>query len=80
MIIFHCFFAIGYRYEIIIAVTNLNVNLIVGLNVARSKPITSNIIFMCMVLSLSSIIFLTLFNILLIKIGEVNKQLKDSTT
>ena len=72
MIIIYCFFSIGYRYEIIIAVINLNVNLIVGLNVARSKPITSKLIFMCMVLSISGIIVLTLFNMLLIKIGEVN--------
>ena len=75
----HIVSAVGFRYEIVISCINICINIIVGYNVAYSRPITYNIIFMCIVLVLGSLMIYTLFNILLIKIGEVNRRLKESS-
>ena len=52
---------------------------IVGLRIAYDRPVTMSIVFMCTVRLFSTLLVLTLFNMLLIKIGEVNKSIKEST-
>ena len=69
----------GYRYEIIVAVINLGFYIIVGMNFAYSKPITVNFVFMVIVRCIVAFIVFTLWNMLLIKIGEVNRRIKEAT-
>ena len=64
----------GYRYEILICSINLSIVVIVGQNLAYSRPVTTSLIFMTIMRFLADLIAFTLFNMMMIKIGEVNKR------
>ena len=68
-------YAIGYRYEIIIAVINLVLNLIVGMNVVYVRPLTQETLIVYMVLTILSMLNASIFNMLLAYLGEVKNKL-----
>ena len=73
-------FAIGYRYEIIIAGIVLALNLFVGLNVAYERPLSFQVGTIYIFLTFLCMLNATLVNIVLIYIGEVKKKLTVSNS
>ena len=70
----------GYRREIIIGVINMIFNNIFGRRIALMKPITDVDVMVCVIFAIGYFVCITLFNMLLIKIGEVNKSSKEMSS
>ena len=66
-------YAVGYRYEIIIASLNLGFNLIVGINVVYARPLIQDTLRMYIVYFFMSMLNASLVNMLFIYLGEVKK-------
>ena len=71
--------AVGYRREIIIGAINMIFNILIGRRIAYMKPITHDDVFVCVCVFIGYLTSMTLFNMFLIKIGKVNRNLKAMT-
>ena len=72
-------FSIGHRHEIILGTLNLLFNIIFGRNVFYNRGYEFKDYGVAIVFTLIYCICFTLFSMLVIVIGEVNKKLREST-
>ena len=72
-------FSIGQRHEIILGSLSLLINLTVGRNTFYNRPILLEDFARAVIFSLIYLVCFTMFSMLTIVVGEVNKKLQEKT-